>query len=251
MAKKDIVPVVSNEVPSFLMPTASGNVAPGFENVRSGDIILPRLVLMQALSPDVVEKKCDSGQIINSVTKELILEEEERGVFVPLYHYLEWIKWGDRKKNESVLGMSLDPDGELAQSSMKGEKRINAEGREVRVVTEYHNFIVVFPKMKPMIPLVISCSKTNHRRGKQLLSLARFRGHFPLYAGMYSLRSEIAENKEHQKYYAYAFENAGWVTSKEMLEEMAEMHRTMKDAFLSRRLQADLSQEASEPETEM
>jgi hypothetical protein len=243
---------VNNEVPNFIAQTPSGQIAPGFENTRSGDIILPRLVLMQALSPDVVEKRNSSGQILNSVTRELMLDEDEYRKFIPLYHYLEWIKWGDKKKNESILAMSLDPDGELAQSAMKGEKRINAEGKEVRVVTEYHNFIVVFPDMVPMIPVVISCSKSNHRRAKQLLSLARFRGNYPLYSGQYTLKAEMTENKDHQKYYVYGFENAGWVANAELLEEITDLHVRMKEAFKSRRLATDHSHEdESAPETEL
>jgi hypothetical protein len=226
-------------------------VAPGFENQRAGDIILPRLVLMQALSPLVVEKERDSGQVLNSVTKEVLFDEDTPKVFIPIYHYLEWIKWGDKKKNESILGMSLDPEGELAQSAMKGEKRINAEGREVRVVTEYHNFIVVFPDMQPMIPIVISCSKTNHRKGKQLLSLARFRGNYPLYAGQYLIRSEMTENKDHQKYYVYGFENAGWVQDKSMYSNLQDLYTRMKEAFKNRKLVTDHTEPDAEPETEM
>jgi hypothetical protein len=87
--------------------------------------------------------------------------------------------------------------------------------------------------------MVISCAKTNHRQGKKLLSLARFRGKYPLYAGMYSFRSKIAENRDGNKYYTFDFDNAGFVKDEDLFNEAKELYPTIKTAFEESRLVAD------------
>ena len=241
MAKKnkEIVKVKEEEaLPEFLAKTEG--TTEGLENMRAGDLLIPRLILMQALSPRVVDKDgAESGDMFNSVTNELVLAEGESMLFVPVYHYIEWIKWADRESSESILDRSLDPESVLAQSAARQEKRTNLKGQEVWVVTEYHNFVVLVPEMNPRVPMVISCAKTNHRQGKKLLSLARFRGKYPLYAGKYSFRSKIAENKDGNKYYTFDFDNAGFVKDEALFNEAKELYPTIRTAFEESRLVAD------------
>lgn len=231
-------------LPAFLAKTEGSNE--GLENMRAGDLLLPRCILMQALSPKVAAKEAQSGDIYNSVTGDCILTEGTDTLIVPVYHYLEWIKWADRESSEGILDRSLDPNGVLAQSAARQEKRSNSKGAEVWVVTEYHNFVCLFPDMLPRIPIVISCAKTNHRRGKKLLSLAKFRGSYPLYAGLYSFKVELSENLDHQKYYTFAFDNAGWNKDEKLFEEAKELYSVVSEAFKTRRLVTDQEPESEE-----
>lgn len=255
MGKKKEEPetaLAAQTVPKHLVTVAEGELAAGMENVRPQDILIPRLILMQALSPVVVEDKFEAGDIVNSVSQALWLEKGATANFIPVFHYLEWIEWGEREKGESWLSRSLDHNGKLAQMSARAEKRVDAQGRDVFISTEYHNFVALFPEISKEVLVVISCAKTNHKKGRQLIALARYRGRYPLFAGKYVLHAEIETNRQSQKYFVYNFDNAGWASEPEFAI-CGKLYGGIKDAFDQRRLIADQLHEEStaEEETEM
>ena len=238
MAKKDEIVKTGEDVPSYLKPVEKGAVAEGMENIRPGDILVPRLVLLQALSPSVSANKNRAGELINSVTGEVCLENDKSLIFHPVYHYLEWIKWGDRDQGGGIQERSLDPKGELAQMAFRREKHQDSQGKDVFTSTEYHNFVALVPALSLEQAYIISCSKTNLKKAKKLLGLAKFRGGQPLYAGAYSVSTLLETNaKINAKYYTFEFENAGWIPE-ELLPLCKKMYETMRDAYQSDSLQA-------------
>ena len=217
----------------------------GFENVRPQDIMLPRFALLQALSPSVVEKRGPdyvAGAVMNSLTGEIWIRADEEVEFIPLIHYVEWIRWGDRDKQEGILARSNDPASELALSSQRRDSRELPSGRKIIDVTEYHNFVVVFPSVGIDRMVVLSCCRTNHKKGRLLLGLARYRGKYPLYAGKYALSTVIEQNKTGQKYYVYNIRNAGWCPE-EIYEGASKLYTMLKEAST---VQTDMSGEQAE-----
>ena len=241
---------IDEQAPKFITEVADG-VAPGMENMRNSDVVVPRFRLMQSLSPMVVERKALAGQILNSLTDELVVDFEASIPVIPIFHYIQWIQWGDREANEGMIDQSLDPDGSLAQMAARRETRVNTKGKEVQVVTEYHNFICICPDISVKIPIALSCAKTSFKTGKKLLGMARFRGNYPLFAGMYSLKPKLEKNKDGQQYYIFDVENAGWVKDKALFNICQEMYEFLKTAHEERRLHADQSEEVPVEETEM
>jgi len=79
----------------------------GQENVQREDLVVPRLELVQALSP--ARKKGDpnyiegaeEGMLYNSVTRELYGDSVK---VVPCYFIKEWLIWKDRKKGGGFRG---------------------------------------------------------------------------------------------------------------------------------------------------
>jgi hypothetical protein len=247
LAKRD------EDVPSYLSPVPEGEILPGQENVRARDILIPRLVLLQALSPAVVEGDNQAGEILNSISEEIEIDKDAEKEFIPIYHYLEWIQWNDRDQGGGIQDRSLDPDGQLAQMSNKMEKHTTNEGKEVFTVTEYHNFVCIFVgEDKPEL-IVISCAKSNIKHAKKFLGLIRMRGRYPMYAGKYTVKAVLETNQQNQKYYTYKFLNAGWA-EEGSISELGKMYVMMRDAFKDRRLlshQLEEEREAAESETEM
>ena len=209
----------------------------GMQNMRPEDMLIPRVTLMQALSPSVVEGQHRPGVLINSLSKEVIAEIDASVAIIPIFHYLEWLKWGDRDLNEGILDRSLDPDGALATSCARGDK-IQRGGKEVMVVTECHNFICLMPDISLTAPIMIGCSRSNHKKGKQLLTLSKYRGKYDLFAGRYMLSSADEKNKKNQIYKVFDFQNAGWASSDEH-ELCAKLYPGIKEAYDSRALKVD------------
>ncbi len=232
--KKNEMLVTPNAAPSYV-DTGSNE---GLEDLRAEDIILPMLVQAQSLSPKVVEEEWRSGELRCSLTGDLLAEKEESLEFVPVFHWLEWIVWGDRNASEGIIERSVDPAGALATRCKNG----NPPDENGREVTEYHQFAIFFPKFGEQI-YAMGCAKTKYRKAQRLLSLARFRPNSPLYAGQYTVRSVLAKNKAGQAYYTFEFANAGWCP--EVGYPYAkEQYQAMREAFKAQRLQATVDADA-------
>lgn len=210
MAKKNLPAKVEGGLPAA--PDYLEQGRDGLENMRPQDLLVPRLILMQALSPAVVDKNvdADAGDMFNSMTMERWVAEGDLAEFIPVFHYLEWIKWGSRDEGEGILGRSRDPKSDLAISAARREQ--NEKGRPI--VTEYHNFVCLFPELGMDHPVVIGCAKTNHSRGRHLLGLACYRGNYPLYSGKYTVEAEQRTNVK-GTFYVFKFANAGWASKEE------------------------------------
>lgn len=237
------------ERPSYITVAENGEGA-GLEDVRAQDILVARTKLLQGLSPEVDEGTNTAGQILDSITKEVLADREETLRFIPVFHYLQWIEWADREDGGGILNQSVDPKGDLAMSVARKETRVNSKGKTVFRVTEYHNFLVLFPEISMKFPRVIACAKTNHRQGRQLLALCRMREGCPIYSGAYTLASKKAENRDGDKYYTFGFENAGWASENEFkVTEVA--HAFYKNAHEQQRLAVQQEDEAAAAETEI
>lgn len=209
----------------------------GLENMEGRDLIIPRLVIMQSGSPAVKDREAQEGEVYDSVSKDQILGVDEETNFVPCFMYKEYIQWNNRGSAELWAGRSLDPRSELALTAQRGDKRTNDQGKEVFVVTEHINFIVLIPERSLEKPYTISCAKSNWKHGKQLMNLARYRRK-QLFAGRYTVGIQEETNPGGDRYSAYEFANAGWASVEEYAAAKA-CYEVMRSSFDAGKLKAD------------
>ncbi len=94
---------VTDDIPEFLKKGSQR----GAENVTSDDVIIPRVELIQALSP--ARKKndpgyiegADEGMLFNNVTRELYGPEL---IVVPVFYTKQYLVWKDRKQGGGTNG---------------------------------------------------------------------------------------------------------------------------------------------------
>lgn len=147
----------------------------GYEDEEEGDMIVPRVKIVQSLSPERKEKIAEEGDIINSLTKEKLNGK----VFIPVFMFKNIIKWRDRADGGGIEAYSHDnkmmipsdgsapyPVGRLADfdNTKQGKDAIPTHVR-------YMNFFGFFED--DMVPIILSFSKTNYAEGKKLYSLAK------------------------------------------------------------------------------
>lgn len=205
----------------------------GFENMTAADLVFPRAVLMQALSPQVQDtEEFSSGDIVNSVSNTLIAAREQVRTIVPLKFWHEWIEWRPRSEGGGMGERSTDPNSELAKIAHAGTKVKDGE-KTVQKVTEYLVFLVL-PIDEQQMPdpanmFCVCCAKTNYRHGRKLLTLARMRGNKPLYAGAYTFNAAKQTNKKvGADYYVFNFANNGWAPQ-EIYEALKRMYDQYRD----------------------
>jgi len=218
-------------VPSYITEGAQG-----FEHQQAGDLVFPRAILMQGLSPRVADKAAEAGEIYNSVTEELIAAISQKRAIVPVMFWHEWIEWSARIEGGGMVARSQDPEGALAKRCKGGETSINEQGREVPSITEYMVFLVqpvdVENPLDASQMFCICCARTNYKHGRKLLTLARMRGNKPLFAGVYNFYAVEERNKVGQRYYVFNFTNAGWAPEA-VFENLKLEHARLKDTVVS------------------
>lgn len=149
----------------------------GFEDMESEDIVIPRIKVINALSPERQDGIAAEGDIINSLTKDNLAGKK----FIPIKIYYSKMKWNpDRDSDQRILCMSRDGkvgediDGNKKACTACSECKFNnaLSGKDAQpTCTSYMNFLG-FLEGDPM-PIVLSFAKTNYNEGKKMLSIAK------------------------------------------------------------------------------
>src|SRR5690242_16188553 len=86
----------------------------GTEDIDSKDVNIPRLKLCQALSKEVKDRLAQEGDMINSVTKEIICPRGSKFLVIPICYSKEYILWRPQEDGGGILARArkaILPDG--------------------------------------------------------------------------------------------------------------------------------------------
>lgn len=148
----------------------------GFEDESEDDMVVPRVKVINLLSPECKAKEAEEGDIINSLTKEKLNSSN----FVPVFKFSSNIWWKPRNEGGGIQCQARNgKDGQMSSGEQlkcvicrKNEFDNTKTGREsFPVCTKYINFFGFFEGQR--MPIVLSFSKTNFNEGKKLFSLAK------------------------------------------------------------------------------
>jgi len=88
------------------------NAGDGLENVGSRDLIIPRITILQALSPQVQPKKpeyikgANIGDICDVGTQEIF---ESPLIFLPVHYVKQYLEWAPRSTGKGLVKVHEDP----------------------------------------------------------------------------------------------------------------------------------------------
>ena len=194
----------SDDRPDFL-PQDSNK---GQENVTVDDLTIPRLGLVQDLSPQRKANKpeyiegADSGMLFNNVTSELYGGAIH---FVPVYFRKEWCIW----KLQSAGGgfMGAWPTEKEAQESF-AEREFD---EDYEIVDMAQHFGMVLHADRRPEEIVISMSKSKMKVNRQLNTLVKMSGG-DRFSRVYKISAVEDQNKEGQDYYNFGVAPIGYVS---------------------------------------
>ena len=155
---------------------AQTGVPMGFEDEEAGDMIIPRVKVIQTLSPERKDKVANEGDIINSLTKDKLNGK----VFIPVFKFNNNIDWRDRSEGGGIqciardgrVGEKSDGTTLMCASCRRCEFDNTKQGKEaLPKCTKYINFFGFFAGER--MPIILSFAKTNYNEGKKLYSLAK------------------------------------------------------------------------------
>lgn len=158
--------LVLDERPSWLTEDSMR----GSEDVGINDIILPRIDVLQAISPQVKKKDpkyiegAEQGMVFNTVSNELYGDSL---LFVPVMFQREFIVWQDRDSGGGFKGAFR------TEEEAERERR-QLENPDLHEVVETHvHFILILRDDGRMEEAVMSLAKSKRKVSRKLNTLAQ------------------------------------------------------------------------------
>jgi len=218
--KEESFELVTNEIPDFLK---QGNR--GAENVGTDDMIIPRIELIQALSP--VRKKSDpayiegaeEGMLYNNVTRTLYGTEV---TVVPVYYTKQFLVWKDRKAGG---GGSNGFRGAFASKEL-ADRAIAELGEEALEVSDTAQHFVLVRNGDDWQEAVISMAKSKVKVSKRWNSLMRL-SNTDSFSRAYKLSATTETNARNESYFNFNVSALGFV-SKDMYERAEKLYETIR-----------------------
>lgn len=229
---------------------ANQGTAMGFDEDSNGDVIIPRIKVINALSPERIDGIAEEGALLNSLTQESLIGQR----FIPFKQYYSNIHWNpDRDGDPRIFCRSQD--GRIGQNdmgacscSMCGKNKFDntKTGKDAQpVCTQYLNFLG-FIEGSPM-PIVLSFARTNYAEGRKLLSMAKSMRQ-PLWNFAYVLSTKQI-SKDRNRWYIIVTQMAG-ETSPEERAIAAELFSVYQSAVVNADLEDSRANNAASPETD-
>lgn len=192
----------------------------GNESVGQDDIVIPRLELVQGLSPAVKEgdagyiEGAKPGMLMNSVTKQLYGKE----VFVvPVIYMKQWLVWRKRKfadekgreqTTEGGFFGSFNTEHE-ANDRMAAEVSLGIDPRSIEVIdTPQHLCLLINFNTGAVEELMVSMPRTKAKVSRQWNSMIRLAGG-DRFSRVYRVTSSL-EKKNGNDYYNFVIAQSGF-----------------------------------------
>lgn len=207
------VAFAQSEVPSYIKQDTNR----GSEEVKSSDMVLPRLEIIQALSPiKEVDENARDGQLFNSVTQEVI---GDFAYFVPVYYRMEYLVWQDQNHGGGFHGSfpTLEQAMEKRQQVIENDPKLAGKTEKgsdiIEVVdTPVHYGLRIDPE-GTMEQIVISMARTKSKVSRKWNAMIQIAGG-DRFSRVYKLSTFTDENRKGQKFKNFVVQPAGFPPEK-------------------------------------
>lgn len=219
-------PFAVTAVPDYIKQGAGR----GSEEVKSSDMVLPRLEIVQALSPiKELDPDAREGMLFNSVTQEII---GDHAYFVPVYFRMEYLVWQDQDSGGGFHGsfptleqaeekrtQVIQNDPQLAGTTPKGTDIIEV------VDTPVHYGLRITPEGEKE-QIVISMAKTKSKVSRKWNAMIQIAGG-DRFSRVYKISAFTDENKKGQKFKNFVVQPAGF-PPKAVYEECERLYASFR-----------------------
>jgi hypothetical protein len=218
MAKKEVA--VAAQTGVVERPDWMGDQARGSEEVTINDVTIPRLSIIQDLSPQRKKNQAEyiegaaEGMLFNTVTNELYVDPV---IYVPVYFRLEWVVWKHRDAGGGFIGAYSTQEEAVeavrehplaGQTTEKGEPVLEIQD------TAQHFGLLLDPNSPAEDPrateIVVSMAKSQLKPSRQLNSQVRIAGG-DRWERYYRLSAVTVQNQAGQDYFNWKIEQLGFV----------------------------------------
>lgn len=143
----------------------------GMENVGTDDLLIPFLVVLQALSPQVKKKDpqyvegAEEGMFLETATNTLY--DGDTGLLViPVAYQRRHTEWIPRKKGGGLVNDYGMDDSVLSRCQRKDGRYVTPEGNDL-VVSGTHYVFIVDPEKGTYVPAILSLAGTQLKKSRR------------------------------------------------------------------------------------
>ena len=211
-----LVAGVSEQVPDWLQ---KGNA--GSEEVSNKDMVLPRVDVLQALSPQIKKNDAafipgaEQGIIFNTVTGELYGSSV---TFVPVMFRKEWTLWKLRKAGGGFVGaFKTEAEAQLVLAQQTGP-------HDYEAVESHQHFVMILGPRGPE-EAVFSMTKSKLKVSRALNTLVQIAG-VDRFAKAYRLDA-VETSSDKGEFWSFKAHAVGFV-SKELYERGRALYEMIK-----------------------
>lgn len=202
----------SEVIPTYLAEVAAEAGRLGFEEMTGDDILLPRLQIAQALSPQLNKRDpsfildLELGQFFNTVSMRTYGEEVE---LVPLFFFHSAINIQDGKVKCVSKDARTCPLYKVCKCDAWGDGE-NLKDRKPECQKLY-NYVCVIPGYDDVV--VVSLKSTGVKVAKKwnsLMSMLTRGRNLPMFARKFKAGAVPAKNAAGQEFFQWKFQDAGF-----------------------------------------
>ena len=167
MAKKEVAKRDETAVADFNFE----GMGTGLENVTAADIIIPRITILQGLSPQLVKTKpeYDKDAKVGDIY-DVGLQENfgESIVFLPVHFMKQWLEWAPRNSGKGLCGIHNTPTIlDECEANEKG-KPVLPSGNYIAETAQFFGFNLSANGRRSFLPM----ASTQLKKARRLLTLA-------------------------------------------------------------------------------
>tara|TARA_A100000172_G_C3042120_1_gene110907 strand:+ start:1906 stop:2736 length:831 start_codon:yes stop_codon:yes gene_type:complete len=198
----------------------------GLENVTAEDLTIPRLKILQALSPEVNKNDgkyiegAASGDITNTVTKDLYTDETGC-VVIPVAYKRMFLEWQPRESGGGLINQHLDPNILGQTTKDKLGQDVLANGNYIQTSANHYCLVINGDSFQQvMIPMAGTQLKRSRTWNSVMASIKikSTSGNVftpPSYSHKYKL-STVAESNDKGNWFSWNIELDGPLTDAEV-----------------------------------
>lgn len=143
----------------------------GMENVQSEDVLIPRITILQTLSPQLKKSKpqyingAEEGDICSTATGEVW----KSIYFLPVHFRKQWIEWAPRESGAGLVRIHDSPA--ILDDCTRDDRRrpFLPNGNLVQETSQFYGFNIT----ADMTPCFIAMSGTQLKHARKWLSMAK------------------------------------------------------------------------------
>jgi hypothetical protein len=221
----------------------------GLENVNRDDIVLPRLAIMQTVSPQVADGTSRPGHIVNTVTGE---DYGSTLRFFALISYTSRVQWASRQLNSEIECQSRDgihgsmTDARHNHGKCAGCPLAEWTDDQAPLCTEFRNLLLLpfaadadaTTAVTNPAPAVYSAKRASLSAVRKFLGAAQLLrkkvGNTmvkpPLWASLYEFKTVKVTNDK-GNYFLPAFTRLGYVEDADMFRALRTAYDAAKEAL--------------------
>jgi hypothetical protein len=219
--------MISAEMPAWM----KSDSVRGQEGVGVDDLTIPRLSLIQDLSPQRKKSDpayidgADSGMLFNNVTLKLYGESV---VFVPCFYRKEWVIWKSQNSGGGFQGSFSSEKEALAEFREKDyEGKIDKKGDpEYEINDTGQQFGIVVHENGFTEDIVISLAKSKRKVDRQFNTLVKMAGG-DRFSKMYKISAVGDQNAAGQDYFNFGVTAMGFVADEALYNKAVAMYEAV------------------------